>query len=307
VLTAGITIYDIGLLSAGSKTAPYTQRLTSAMRGELAQLHRLGAFRFRLQPTHELYADYNDAQLPALAQSLVQAGLDAIIAGSTPAALALVNASQALVANIPIVVMITGDRNQFLGSPVAGILDHGQGQAEDQVAFLADEVSANGGTLATVAVLRNANNPGKSLEYQNTLSAIANRGLQPYSMDASVLAGMTDLQAAQRLTQDFRAAKAAGAGGGVVIEDPLVMRYLKQIIDTVDSSDPTVGMPAIYGPPEIVDNPTPGLTPGLMAYGPRHENMWAGGVYLLYKILVLHQNPATLFQQAWPLEFRHRP
>jgi hypothetical protein len=293
----------VGRFFAGDTNAPFVQVLETA----LQQLQQFNNVQFESGGLLTQYGNYDDdpAVLDQKADILVNANpaVNVLFAGSTNQALALVKAEQSANKSIPIIIGVTGDRDLFPASPpVGGTADHPHGtdaatnQVIGQIQYLRNEI---GSDLTRIAVLLNEKNHAKNRE-ANYATGVANgMGIEVSLLRESKL--FTDPNPLQTLQGDFRQAKAEGAQGLIVIEDPLITGHIADVLTAAD--DAVDGLPAIYGPPGIVQSPPAGAPAGLMAYGPDHDLMFQRAAQMLFDVAVQHQ-PVQFINL--PLVYVHR-
>ena len=228
------------------------------------------------------YSEGRGERWPELASELVGLKVDAIVAFTTPAALAAKNATK----TIPIVIPTAIDP---VGAGLAASLARPGGNVTGG-AILFPELSAKAlsllkeavPTITRVAVLGNAANPAVELigrEVEATARA----------------AGISLYQAQVREPQDFAGALAGIARerseGLLVLNDALVGQYQDQIVEFALRER----LPAVSTIREFAE------AGGLIAYGPNRDEVFRIGANQLDKVLK-GAKPADLpFEQ--PTEF----
>jgi putative ABC transport system substrate-binding protein len=168
------------------------------------------------------YSEGYNERWPELAGELVGLSVDAIVVNTTPAALAVKQATS----TIPIIITTAIDP---VGAGLAASLARPGGNVTG-VGILQPELNAKGLSLlkeavpamTQVAVLGNAANPALALIWREVEATARAAGLELYSQQV-------------REPQDFAAAFAAIAQkrpeGLLVLQDALVGQYLRQIVE----------------------------------------------------------------------------
>ena len=205
--------------------------------------------------------------LPALAADLVRMKPDVLVTGfGTIAA----KAGKAAAGGIPVVFMAVGDPVgagvvESLSRPggnVTGLSDlaaHLQGNRLQLLREIAPAASL-------FAVVLNPGTPYTALAYKE-LEAAANV--------AKIQLRAFELRSPKEIVPQLEASKAAGAGGLVILEDPLTFSQRSEIA-TIASR---LRLPAVYGYREFAE------AGGLMSYGTDHGAQWRRGAEIVDLIL----------------------
>jgi len=214
-------LYRIGYLGPGSGST-----LPAALDAFRQQLRHLGYVEGQNLVIEYRWAADRDEQLPSLAADLVRLKVDVIVVeGHTPA----IQAAKQVTSTIPIVMAVSGDPVELLKEAVP--------------------------TLARVAVLWNAANPVKVLDWHETQAAASALGLQLQSLEVR---GPPDFAGA------FDAATRDRADALVVLPDGLINSHRQQIVDFATASR----LPGMYPYREFVD------AGGLMSYAPSYVDLF---------------------------------
>ena len=212
-------------------------------------------------------AEGRPERLPDLASELVRMNPDVLVTGfGTVAA----KAAKAAAGTIPVVFMAVGDPVgagvvESLGRPggnVTGLSDlaaHLQGHRLQLLRELAP-------AAALFAVVLNPGTPYTGLAYKELESATnaANVQLRPL-----------EVHVPEEVTLQIEAGKAAGAGGMVVLEDPLTFSQRSDIAALASR----LRLPAVYGYREFVE------AGGLISYGTDHGAQWRRGDEIVVMVL----------------------
>jgi putative ABC transport system substrate-binding protein len=212
-------------------------------------------------------AEGRPERLPDLASELVRMNPDVLVTGfGTVAA----KAAKAAAGTIPVVFMAVGDPVgagvvESLGRPggnVTGLSDlaaHLQGHRLQLLRELAP-------AAALFAVVLNPGTPYTGLAYKELESAAnaANVQLRPL-----------EVHVPEEVTLQIEAGKAAGAGGMVVLEDPLTFSQRSDIAALASR----LRLPAVYGYREFVE------AGGLISYGTDHGAQWRRGAEIVVMVL----------------------
>jgi ABC-type uncharacterized transport system substrate-binding protein len=205
--------------------------------------------------------------LPGLASELVRMKPDVLVTGfGTVAA----KAAKAAADGIPVVFMSVGDPVgagivESLARPggnVTGLSDlaaHLQGSRLQLLREIAPATSL-------VAAVLNPGTPYTALAYKE-LEAAANV--------AKVELRAFEVRSAEEIAPQFAAIKAAGAGGLVILEDPLTFSQRSEIATLASR----LRLPAVYGFREFAD------AGGLMSYGTDHDTHWRRGAEIVDLVL----------------------
>ena len=205
--------------------------------------------------------------LPAIVSDLVRMKPDVLVTGfGTVAA----KAGKAAAGGIPVVFMAVGDPVgagvvESLSRPggnVTGLSDlaaHLQGNRLQLLREIAPAASL-------FAVVLNPGTPYTALAYKE-LEAAANV--------AKIQLRAFELRSPKEIVPQLEASKAAGAGGLVILEDPLTFSQRSEIA-TIASR---LRLPAVYGYREFAE------AGGLMSYGTDHGAQWRRGAEIVDLIL----------------------
>jgi putative tryptophan/tyrosine transport system substrate-binding protein len=201
------------------------------------------------------YSEGQGERWPEAASELVGLKVDAIVVGTTPAALAAKKATS----TVPIIIAAAFDP---VGAGLAASLARPGGNVTGLGLFI-PEVSAKGlallkevvPSLTRVAVLWNAANPALALVWRDVEATARAAGLSLHSEQVSK-------------PQDFEAAFAAitqeRPGGLLVLVDALLTQYKSQIVDFTIREH----LPAVFQFREFAE------LGGLMSYGPNMPDMF---------------------------------
>ena len=238
-------LYRIGYLGPGSGST-----LPAALDAFRQQLHLLGYVEGQNVAIAYRWAADRDDQLPRLAADLVQLKVDVIVVeGHTPA----IQAAKQATSTIPIVMSVSGDPVKTglveslarPGGNVTGLSLLTPELAPKRLELLKEAVP----TLARVAVLWNAANPVKVLDWHETQAAASALGLQLQSL---AVRGPQDFAGAFDATTKDR------ADALVVLPDGLINSHRQQVVDFAMASR----LPGMYPYREFV------AAGGLMSYAP---------------------------------------
>jgi putative tryptophan/tyrosine transport system substrate-binding protein len=206
--------------------------------------------------------------LPSLASELVKMKPDVLVTGlGTVAA----KAAKAATGDIPVVFMAVGDPVgagvvESLARPggnVTGLSDlaaHLQGSRLQ----LLREIAPSASLFAVVL------NPG------TPYTALAYKELQAAAKVVNVQLRAFEVHSPEEIVPQLEAGKAAGAGGLIILEDPLTFSQRSEIAEGVSR----LQLPAVYGYREFAE------AGGLMSYGTDHDKQWRRGaeiVHLIFK------------------------
>jgi putative ABC transport system substrate-binding protein len=188
-------------------------------------------------------------RLPDLAADLVRAGVDVIVAVSSPAVRAAENATSA----IPIVMVSGTDPVAGLfvaslarpGSNVTGVTTYFPELAGKRLEMLRECLPG----LRRVAVLANLRNPSSAAEARETEAAGRMMALEIHVADARL---------PEQYPDAFATVTRAGAGALFVTTDPILSSNRERILQLAASHR----LPTMYEWPEIVE------AGGLLSYGP---------------------------------------
>jgi putative ABC transport system substrate-binding protein len=251
-------IYRLGYLGPGSGST-----LPPALDAFRQQLRQLGYVEGQNLTIEYRWAADNDEQLPRFAADLVRLKVDVIVVeGHTPAIQAAKNATS----TIPIVMGVSGDpvkMGQSLARPGGNVTGLSiLALAPKRLELLKEAVPK----LKHVAVLWNAANPVKVLDWRETQAAARALGLKLQSLEVR---GPTDFQGA------FDYASTDRADALVVLADGLINSHQRKILDFAA----TRRLPAMYPNREFVDEG------GLMSYAPSFTDLFRRAAVYVDRIL----------------------
>jgi putative ABC transport system substrate-binding protein len=251
-------VYRIGYLGPGSGST-----LPAALDAFRQQLRQLGYVEGQNLTIEYRWAADNDEQLPRFAADLVRLKVDVIVVeGHTPAIQAAKNATS----TIPIVMGVSGDpvkMGQSLARPGGNVTGLSiLALAPKRLELLKEAVPK----LKHVAVLWNAANPVKVLDWRETQAAARALGLKLQSLEVR---GPTDFQGA------FDYASTDRADALVVLADGLINSHQRKILDFAA----TRRLPAMYPNREFVDEG------GLMSYAPSFTDLFRRAAVYVDRIL----------------------
>ncbi len=212
------------------------------------------------------FAHGKEDRLHELAAELVRLKVDVIVTLSTLDALAAQQATR----TIPIVMTMSSDpvgtglvtSLARPGENITGLTTLSPELSGKRLELLKEAVLR----LSRVAVLWNAANPDKALEFEQIQVAARSLGLQLQSLQVR---GSNDFQGA------FRAATTKGAGALLALTDTLTITHQSQIADLAAKSR----LPTIHEQREFAE------AGGLMAYGPNHSDLSRRSASYVDKIL----------------------
>ncbi len=241
---------------------------TTSMRPLLERLHELGYREGRNMAFEYRSAEGHPERLPQLAMELVRGRPDVLIAGfGTLAA----QAAKAATMTIPIVFTTVGD-------PVRAGLVASLGRPGGNVTGLSGLTEIGGKHLQllqelrpgpgrqVIAVLMNPDTPFTRLSLNEIKTAAAAKRTQLEILEA---------RTADQVPRVFQAAVAAGAGGLLVIGDPLMYSLSREIVDLSAKFQ----LPAMYPNREWAE------TGGLMSYGADRRQVYRRAAEYVDKIL----------------------
>ncbi len=212
------------------------------------------------------FAQGEGDRLPDLAVELVRLKVDVIVAASTLDALAAQRAAR----TTPVVMALSSDPVETRlvaslarpGGNITGLTTLSPELSGKRLELLKEAVPR----LSRVAVLWNAANPDKALEFEKTQIAARSLGVRLQSLEVR---GPNDFESA------FRAATRARAGALLTLPDTLTISHLSRIADLAAKSR----LPTIHEQREFAE------AGGLMAYGPNHSDLFRRAASYVDKIL----------------------
>ncbi len=254
--------HRIGYLSLGPKS-----NLPVAFDAFQSQLRQLGYIEGENLAVEYRWAGDRDDQLMGLASDLVAQKVDVIVVeGHTPA----IQAAKEATKTIPIVMAVSGDPVATglvtslarPGGNVTGLTILSPELAGKRLELLKECMPG----LARVAVLWNAANPVKVLDWQQTQAAASTMGLETQSLEVR---GPGDFNAAFDLAMKNRAQAI------VVFSDGLINSHQKEIVRFVR----TTRFPGMFPHRAFVDDG------GLMSYAPSFTDLFRRAALYVDKIL----------------------
>ena len=250
------TVTRIGVLSPGS---PGPSPLLDAFRQGLRELGHVEKQNIAIEYR---FAEERPERLPALAAELVQLNVAAILAINTPASHAAKNATH----KIPIVFTWVAD-------PTAGGLVASLARPEANVTGLTTFAIDLGGKrlellkqavpgLSRVSVLWNSANPTATDVAKELEGAAPRVGIQIYALP---------VRSPDELPKAFEAAARNRAGALFVIEEAMLLRHRRRILDLAAKQR----LPAASQFREFAD------AGGLLSYGPNLPDLfWRAAIYV---------------------------
>ena len=235
-------IPQIGWLAAGSLASGGGRELLGR------ELRALGHVEGKNIAIEYRYADNKLDRLPALAKELVDLKVDVLIGTSTPAVLALNNATK----TIPIVFRDVSDPVGIgvidslarPGGNITGVTNIAAGLVGKRLELLKETIPK----LSRVALLWNPQDPASVQQWKESQQPARGLGLQLHSMEVS---------SADKFEGAFKEAIKARSAALAVTHHQLAVSYRKQIADLAAKNR----LPAIYARGDYVDSG------GLMSYG----------------------------------------
>lgn len=208
----------------------------------------------------------DEAELPAIAEEFVAAGVELIIAGGTKA----IAAAKAATTTIPIVMTNSGDpvRTGLVadmakpGGNVTGLTQSSPELAPKRLELLKEAFPG----LTKVCVLFNPDHPTTKLAIEELQAAAPELGM-------SLL--VTPVQDEAQIDASLGDRKERGAAALVVLRDPFTIKAAKQIAAAAES----VQLPAMYETANFIDDG------GLMLYGPDLADLYQRAAGYVDKIL----------------------
>jgi len=218
---------------------------------------------------HLIYrsAEGKAERLPGLAAELAGMKPDVLVTGfGTVAA----KAGKAVSGNVPVVFLAVGDPVgagvvESLARPggnVTGLSDLAAQLQGNRLQFLRELVPA----ASLVAVVMNPGTPYAALAYKE---------LEVAAHSARITLRAFEVHSADEIPAQLNAAKAAGAGSPVILEDPVTLSARREMAALAMQ----LNLPAISGYREFVD------AGGLMSYGTNHVVQWRRGAEIVDLIL----------------------
>jgi putative ABC transport system substrate-binding protein len=212
------------------------------------------------------FAEGKADRLPTLAAELVSRRVDIIVATSSPAISAAMQATR----TIPIVMGISANpvEQGFVeslarpGGNVTGLTSLSLELSRKRPEILRDAVPG----IERVAVLWNPNNPAKALELRETQAAAELLGFHLYP---------SEVRSAADVDGALAAAAAENVDALLVLGDPVLHQNHPRITQAAVAS----GLPSMFESPELLANG------GLLAYGPKNADLFQRSAVYVDKIL----------------------
>jgi putative ABC transport system substrate-binding protein len=243
-----------------------TSLSSGGQRGIGRELRALGYVEGKNIAIEYRYADNKLDRLPVLAEELVGLKVDVLVAASTPAVLALKNATR----TIPIVFFRVSDPVAVglinsLARPrgnITGVTSIAPVLAGKRLELLKETIVK----LSRVAVLWNPKDPGSALQWKESQLAARELGLQLHSMEVN---------SADQFERAFQEAIQARNAALAVTDHALANSNRKQIANLATKNQ----LPAIYAQGVYVNSG------GLMSYGADEAEIYRRVASMLDKIL----------------------
>ena len=205
-------------------------------------------------------------RLPKLAAELVSDNVELVVTAGEAAIRALKQVSK----TIPIVVGVTGDlvvtghaaSLAHPGGNVTGFVDTSPDLSGKRLELLKEVLPKT----SRIAVLWNAANPVKVLDFKETEMAAQALGLKLQSLK---------VKASEDFDKEFKATTIQRAGALVVLQDALTVYNARKIVSFAKTSR----LPAMYGSTEFVD------VGGLMSYAANFPDLFRRAATYVDKIL----------------------
>jgi putative tryptophan/tyrosine transport system substrate-binding protein len=205
-------------------------------------------------------------RLPKLAAELVSDNVEFVVTAGEAAIRALKQVSK----TIPIVVGVTGDlvvtghaaSLAHPGGNVTGFVDTSPDLSGKRLELLKEVLPKT----SRIAVLWNAANPVKVLDFKETEMAAQALGLKLQSLK---------VKASEDFDKEFKATTIQRAGALVVLQDALTVYNARKIVSFAKTSR----LPAMYGSTEFVD------VGGLMSYAVNFPDLFRRAATYVDKIL----------------------
>ena len=251
----------IGFLGTASASA-----LATRLEGFRQGLRELGYEEGKNIVIEYRYSEGKFDRLPSLAAELVNHKVDIVVTHGEAAIRALKQASQ----SIPIVVGVTGDlvvtgHAASLARPggnVTGFVDTSPDLSGKRLELLKEVLPK---TLR-IAVLWNAANPVKMLDFKETEMAAEAFGMKLQSLE---------MRAPEDFDKKFKAETTRHYGALVVLQDALTIANARKIADFATKGR----LPAMYGSSEFVD------AGGMMSYAANFPDLFRRAATYVDKIL----------------------
>jgi putative tryptophan/tyrosine transport system substrate-binding protein len=239
---------------------------TTSMKPLLERLHELGYGEGKNMAFEYRSAEGRAERLPQLAMELVRGRPDVLIAGfGTLAA----QAAKAATMTIPIVFTTVGD-------PVGAGLVASLGRPGGNVTGLNGLTEIGGKHLELVQAL----SPGKKviavlMNPETPFTRLALKEIKAAAEASRTRLEVLEARSAEQVPRDFQAAVTAGAGGLLVLGDPLLYSLRREIADLSEK----VRLPAVYPSRDWAE------AGGLMSYGPDRRQVYRRAAEYVDRIL----------------------
>jgi putative tryptophan/tyrosine transport system substrate-binding protein len=269
----------IGFLSAASPSA-----ISTRVEGFRLGLREIGYIEGQNVVIEYRWAEGKLDRLPTLAAELVTHKVDIIVTHGEAAIRALKQSTK----TIPIVVGVTGDlvvtgHAASLARPggnITGLVDTSPELSGKRMELIKEALPK----ALRIAVLWNAANPVKVLDFNETEMAAQALGLKLQSLE---------VRASEDFENRLKAATTQRFGALVVLQDALTTSNTRRIVDFAAKSR----LPAMYGSAEVVD------AGGLMSYAANLSDLFLRAATYVDKILK-GSNPTDLpIEQPTKFEF----
>jgi putative ABC transport system substrate-binding protein len=274
-ILTGATLLSAGSRAGAETTKSFTVAYLALLPGEDRNfvpkfLHRLEELGY--VDGRNLHFVYRSAEgrpelLPGLASDLIRMKPDVLVTGFGTVAAKI---GKAAADGVSVVFMAVGDpvgagivdSLARPGGNVTGLSDLAAGLQGNRLQLL-QEVAP---TSALFAVVLNPGTP---------YAALASKEIEAAAKIGKLQLRAFEVHTPEEIAPQLVAAKAAGAGGLVIFEDPLTLSQRSEIAALASR----LGLPAIYGYREFVE------AGGLMSYGTDHGAQWRRGAEIVDLIL----------------------
>jgi putative ABC transport system substrate-binding protein len=239
---------------------------TMSMKPLLERLHELGYGEGKNMAFEYRSAEGRPERLPQLAMELVRGRPDVLIAGfGTLAA----QAAKAVTTTIPIVFTTVGD-------PVGAGLVASLGRPGGNVTGLSGLTEIGGKHLQLLQEL----SPGKQviavlMNPETPFTRLALKEIKTAAETSRTRLEILEARTADQVPREFQAAVPAGAGGLLVLGDPLMLSLRREIVDL----SAKFRLPAVYPSREWAE------AGGLMSYGADRRQVYRRAADYVDKIL----------------------
>jgi len=211
------------------------------------------------------YSEGRAERFPEFAAEFVRLKVDVIVVETTPAALAVKDATKTIPVVFPTAIDPVGAGLVISLARPGGNITGLTTQAPDLVGKRLQLLKEAIPRLSRIAVLWNAANPANVQPWREAQDAARALGV---TLQSQAVRGPTDFE------RVFAAMARERPDGLLLIEDGLTIQHGKQIVDFVTQK---------RIPSMLVSEPA--LAGGLMSYGPNTVDLWPRGAALVDKIL----------------------